>query len=273
MDAAREILNTYTYVPTLNQMGYMSPALDEIQMAFVEHCENNPHGNFLDIGCGFGVATLPVVNRGCRIVACDLEQQHLDVLKKSISRKRLPLVTFIKGHFPNEVTFPENHFDGINLSMVIHFLSAPLIEKALRNIFIYLKEGGRLFITTSSPYQKVLSPFLPIYEKKRLAEEWPGYIRDIGDYVPHRAHLLPRENIVFCKDELSRLVSKFNFRVKDSLFFSREAIPQDLALDGREYSGVICEKPKKSVALLEKCRETIPTNEAKIRQSEGAKAF
>ena len=273
MPTARKILNKYSYIPTLNQMGYMSPALDEIQMAFVEYCGKNPQGNFLDIGCGFGVATLPVVNRGGRIIACDLEQQHLDILKKSIPREKRPLITFVKDHFPNEISFPENHFDAINISMVIHFLSAPLIEKALRSLFICLKKGGRLFITTSSPYQKVLSSFLPIYKMKRLTEEWPGYIQDIGDYVPHRAHLLPKENIVFCKDELSRLVSKFNFQVRAALFFSREEIPQDLALDGREYSGVICEKPERDFSLLEKYRDDIPTNEAKIRQREGAKAF
>lgn len=273
MPIARKILSKYAYTPTLNKMGYMSPILDEVQMAFVEFCETHPQGNFLDIGCGFGVATLEVVKRGRRIVACDLEQQHLDVLKKSVPRKKLPLVTFIKGHFPNEVSFPENHFDAINLSMVIHFLPASLIEKALGNLFMCLKEGGRLFVTTSSPYQKALSPFHPIYEMKKLIDEWPGYIQDIGEYVPHRAHLLPKENIVFCKDELSRLVSKFNFQVRTSLFFSREPIPEDLALDGREYSGVICEKPERSFSFLEKYNEVMPINEAKIRQKEGAKAF
>src|ERR1700722_10082257 len=175
MKLSRNIFKSYQYIPTLNRMGYMSPILDIIQMAFVKHCQNNRFGNFLDIGCGFGVATLPVINEGCRIIACDLEERHLEILKERIPKDKLPLLTPIKGHFPNEVIFPEHYFDGINLSMVLHFLPPQTIEKAFKEIFTCLKEGGRLFITTSSPYQRALSSFAFIYEKKRFFEEWPGY--------------------------------------------------------------------------------------------------
>jgi SAM-dependent methyltransferase len=254
------------YVPTLNQMGYMSPSLDEIQMAFIEHCEKNKSGLFLDIGCGFGVATLPVIEKGCRIIACDLEQGHLDVLLERVPEEKRALLMVRSGHFPNTLTFPDNSFDGINLSMVLHFLSPETIEKAFRNLFLCLKEGGRLFMTTSSPYQGVLSPFIPIYENKRAhKEEWPGYIPDIAEYVPQRAPLLPKRNIVFCIHELNRLALKFGFHIIASTFFSRIGMPDDLRLDGREYSGLICEKPvASSRVLLEKNKESPPIQAANI---------
>lgn len=234
----------YEYTPTLNRMGYMSPALDVIQGAFVDYSKENSQGLFLDIGCGFGVATIPVALEGRRIIACDLERRHLEILKSRLPHEKLSFVDFVPGHFPDEVVFPENYFDGVNLSMVIHFLPSHTIEKALRKIFYNLKRGGKLFITTSSPYQRTLSPFIPLYESKRGKDEWPGFIPDIGLYVPQRAHLLPKENIVFCAQELSRLVSRFNFKVLKETFFSREGIPTDISLEGREYSGVICEKPR-----------------------------
>jgi SAM-dependent methyltransferase len=247
-------------------MGYMSPALDEIQEAFVKYCTMNRSGQFLDIGCGFGVATLPVIEEGCQIIGCDLEPKHLDFLKERVSVEKHSLLTLMPGHFPNNLTFPENVFDGINLSMVLHFYRPPEIGKVFKEIFFSLKPGGRLFLTTSSPYQRVLSPFVPIYETQRLVEEWPGYISNIADYVPHRAHLLPKENIVFCIHELGRLASKFNFHIIEATFFSREGIPEDLSLDGREYSGIICEKPMdKASAFLEKNKAVIPTNAAKMR--------
>lgn len=248
------------YVPTLNQMGYMSPSLDNIQMSFIKHCENNRSGLFLDIGCGYGIATIPVIQRGCRIIACDLEEGHLNILKAKIPEDKRHLLTLIKGHFANEIVFPKDCFEGINLSMVLHFLSMSTIERVLENIFFSLKKGGRFFITTSSPYQGVLSTFTPIYEEKRGREEWPGYIEDITHYVPHRAHLLPKKNIVFCPSELARLVSRFGFHVYKETFFSREGIPPDLKSDGREYSGVICEKSKSSsFGFLEKYKDPIPT--------------
>ena len=266
MNLARKILYPVQYIPTLNRMGYMSPTLDKIQMAFVEHCRNNKSGLFLDIGCGYGVATLPVINNKCQIIACDLEGRHLDILIKEIPKEKRSLLTLIKGHFPDEIVFPENTFDGINFSMVLHFLSPETIEKALKETFSCLRKGGRLFITTSSPYQRSLLSFISIYEQKRLIEEWPGYIDDIAKYVPYRAHLLPKRNIVFCTAELIRLVSKFGFQVQEATFFSRDGIPSDLSLDGREYSGIICEKPRESsFVFLEKNKEMAPILAANIR--------
>lgn len=266
MKVSQSILISDNYVPTLNRMGYMSPALDEIQAAFVNYCTNNTTGNFLDIGCGFGVATLPVVNQERHVVACDLEKKHLDVLKTNVPQDKQSFLTSMTGHFPNDITFPENTFEGVNFSMVLHFLPPQTIKKALQEIFKSLKPGGRLFMTTSSPYQRVLSSFLPLYEKKRFIEEWPGYIPDIGQYVPHRAHLLPKENIVFCINELRRLVSKFGFHILETTFFSRDGIPPDLRLEGREYSGIICEKPKaSSFVFLEKNKDMLPIHAANMR--------
>jgi SAM-dependent methyltransferase len=248
-------------------MGYMSPALDEIQQAFVDHCDYKKYGRFLDIGCGFGIATLPVIQKKRRIVACDLDQRHLDVLMQDVPQEKRVFVTPRAGHFPETIVFPENTFEGINLSMVIHFLSPQSINMAFKNLFVCLKKGGLLFITTSSPYQGVLSSFISTYESKKTQyrDEWPGYIENIADYVPHRAPLLPKRNIVFCPHELSRLAAKFGFHVVDSISFSRESIPDDLRLDGREYSGLICEKPSSTAfVFLEKNKEKLPTQAANI---------
>jgi len=266
MIPARKIEEPSQYIPTLNQMGYMSPSLDLIQNAFVENCAQNSRGQFLDIGCGFGVATIPVVNQGCRVIACDLDKRHLDIMKELISVDKQHLLSFKIGHFPNTIRFPENAIDGINMSMVLHFLPPQTIVKAFKEIYACLKKGGRLYLTTSSPYQRSLVDFAPLYEQKLNHEEWPGDIPDISKYVPQRAHLLPRRNIVFCIQELSRLALKFGFHVHEAVFFSRDGIPSDLSLDGREYSGLICEKSKdSSFVFLEKNNEIPPIQAANIK--------
>ncbi len=247
-------------------MGYMSPSLDIFQDQFVQHCEQNPSGDYLDIGCGYGVATIPLVLKGCKVLACDLEKGHLNFLKNQIPKDKRKLLTLKKGHFPDEIQFQMNSFDGINVSMVLHFLSTSQIEKALEHLFYALKPGGKLFITTSSPYQRTLSKFSAQYEKRKKLMDWPGYIDDISTYVPQRAHLLPKENIVFCPDELEKLLTKFGFRVVQATFFSRDPMPPDLAFDGREYSGIIGEKPlSSSLDFLEKYKEPNPTTAANAR--------
>jgi len=266
MKQARNIQGNFDYLPTLNNMGYMSPSLDQVQLAFVNESKGNSNGRFLDIGCGFGVATLPLINEGCHIIACDLEARHLEFLNGKIPPEKKSLITLMRGHFPNEISLPGNSIDCVNLSMVLHFLPPSIIRKTFAEIFKILKGGGKLFLTTSSPYQGTLSSFFPIYESKRGLYEWPGYIADIAEYVPQRAHLLPKTNIVFCVNELKRLATKFGFYVLDATFFSRIGIPDDLRLDGREYSGIICEKPRDvSVIFLEKNKAVPPTQAANIR--------
>ena len=64
-------------------MGVYASSLEYvIQKAFVENCIKNKQGQFANIGCGFGVATIPALNEGCRVIACDLEKRSLEVLKK-----------------------------------------------------------------------------------------------------------------------------------------------------------------------------------------------
>ncbi|MBX9786384.1 MAG: class I SAM-dependent methyltransferase, partial [Alphaproteobacteria bacterium] len=149
MKLARNIQDNLDYLPTFNNMGYMSPSLDQIQLAFVNQSKRNPNGRFLDIGCGFGVATLPLINEGCHVIACDLDERHLKVLKGGIPTEKKSLITLKQGHFPNEICLPENSVDYVNLSMVLHFLPPPIIRKMFTTIFKVLKGGGKLFLTTS----------------------------------------------------------------------------------------------------------------------------
>lgn len=61
------------------------------------------------------------------------------------------------------------------------------------------------------------------------------------------------------------LALRFGFHAIASTFFSRAGMPDDLRLDGREYSGLICEKPvASSVFFLEKNKESPPIQAANI---------
>ncbi len=228
------------FVHTLNNMGYMAEDLDVVQAAFVDFCRNHPDGMHLDIGATFGVATLPVLRAGCRVVSCDLDERHLDVIRQEAPADLLPHLTLKKGHFPKTLRFEPNTFDAILLGMVLHFVPPAEMGEMLWHLREILTEKGRVFVTVSSPYHHPLQSFLPLYEKRRKAgEPWPGHIPDISVYVPHRKGELPAENTVFCPDALKDLFQRHGFSVLQSFSFTRENLPPDLLGDEREYTGLI----------------------------------
>src|SRR3990167_6546592 len=91
---------------------------------------------------GYKLETLPAPEKWCEIIACDVEPEHLEVLKECVPIEKLSLLTLKAAHFPDNLTFPENYFDGINFSMVLHFYRPHQIEKVFQEIFFSLKPGG-----------------------------------------------------------------------------------------------------------------------------------
>ena len=53
-------------IPTLNQRGFMSAAPDPFMARFVDHV-GGLSGPVLDLGCAYGVATLPALEQGARV--------------------------------------------------------------------------------------------------------------------------------------------------------------------------------------------------------------
>lgn len=232
------------FIDTCNKMGYMAMYPDQYNQSFIDYCLLNKKGYFIDIGCAFGVSTLPVLEAGCQIIACDIDQRHLEILRSKANQKFLNNLKLIQGHLPNTLKFDSFSFDAINLSMVLHFLSGSEIIKSLDLIFQWLKIKGQLYITTSSPYQGTLKNFIPYYEKNVKENiEWPGIIHDIHSHIPNRAKDLPKFNNVFTPEILKNVVEERGFKVKQYSYFSRENLPSDISYDGREYTGIICQKP------------------------------
>ena len=231
------------FIPTLNKMGYMALSLDKYTKGFVDFCISKEEGLYLDIGCAFGVATFPVLYAERNIVACDMDKRHLEVMQSVADEKFLNHLTLVEGHLPDNLSFPANSFDAINISMVLHFLPGRKIMRSLRNILKWLKSEGRVYVTVSTPYQGTLRNFIPVYEKRiKESVTWPGVIRDIHQYIPQRSGELPKFNHVLTPEILKNSFEKCDFTIIEHGFFSRENIPQDIAYDGREYAGLIAKK-------------------------------
>ena len=173
-------------IPTLNDTGFMTEVMDEYSQAFVDYaagCE----GPVLDMGCAYGVATLPALAAGATVTACDMDQGHLDILESHAPEKDKPRLTCLTGVLP-EVDFPENTFDALLAARVLHFLNGPDINASVRKMASWLKPGGKAFLITDTVYTGFWKQHASKYEEAKAAgHPWPGEIQDAHLYLPEPA--------------------------------------------------------------------------------------
>lgn len=230
---------------TLNGFGYMHQA-SEITKKFIKSAADFK-GILLDIGCAYGVATIPCLIKGARVFACDIDAQHLEMLKQRVPLEFLNMLEVFHKKFPYQTEFPSNMFDGILISHVLAFLKPQEIEDGIKNIFNWLKIGGKIFILNYTPYHASLKNFIPIYEiKKKNGEKWPGLIRNKDNYGDS-AFLkknLPDDLMLFDIDTLQNLIFKSGFIIDECQYLGShtEFVPEPFKMDGREWVGLIATK-------------------------------
>lgn len=96
----------------------------------------------LELGCGTGYFTKEIIKTGAKVTAIDISPDLLAVARKEVGA---PNVVFMEEN-AYRMTFPDNHFDYIIGSSVLHHLDIP---KALSEMFRVLKPGGRIAFTPS----------------------------------------------------------------------------------------------------------------------------
>ena len=113
-----------------------------------------PGARIADLGCGSGVFTDLMRQRGYNCVGVDLSAKLI-----AIGRDKFPKVEFIEGdveHLP----FPPASLDGILLSGLVHHLPDP--SRCAAEVFRVLKSGGRF--VAFDPNR--LNPFMWLYRDR-----------------------------------------------------------------------------------------------------------
>ncbi len=229
---------------TLNQMGYSSESLDSYQEAFINYA-NNFGGPVLDIGAGFGTVTIPLIENGIQVIANDVEERHLQLIKAGINRNLHPNLNLMQGYFPDDLHIPESSLTGVILSKVLHFLSGDKIELGISAIHKWLKPEGKIVITATTPYSGVIKEFIPVFEaRKRDQLSWPGEVINLKEYCNHKCL---EENPTYMnfldEDILLELLTRSGFVVEKFGYFpTANTIHEDFKYDGRESIGVIGRK-------------------------------
>jgi len=232
--------------PTLNGTGFMFKILDEFADDFI-HFAGQAEDSVLDLGCAYGVATIAALEGGATVTACDLEQQHLDILVENTPEKLRAKLTCVAGELPSGVTFPEDSFSAILCSRVLHFLDGSAIDASVRHMYSWLKPGGRLYLVADTPYG-IWRKLIPSFEyKKEKNERWPGLMIGLENYLPSVPQDRPIDGPPFMNlldpELLTRICTDAGFTVRRASFIDRSDFTGLGKMDGRENAGISAVKP------------------------------
>tara|TARA_Y100001954_G_C15805805_1_gene602584 strand:- start:1922 stop:2686 length:765 start_codon:yes stop_codon:yes gene_type:complete len=238
------------FIPTLNQMGFMTSTLDSFSEEFTMFSSSSWAGSSiysLEIGAAYGVATLKALEKGAHIIANDLHQDHLTLLHDKVPDNLKNNLTLLPGSFPEDIELKDNSLKSILICRVLHFFNEERLKNSIQKFFNALEPGGKIFVITETPYLKNFLSFVPTFEKrKEEGHPFPGFVEDVTKIDPIRGQYLPKEMMVFDKGVLSGLFGSFGFQIEKCEEFARPEFPEDLRLDGRESVGLVAKKVTES---------------------------
>jgi len=121
--------------------------LRKLRQKTVTLAQLQPGEQALDVGCGTGTLALEVarrVGRTGRVAGIDPGAVQIARARAKAARRRLP-IEFQIGVI-EQLPFPDQSFDVVFSTLMMHHLPAPLKRQGLAEIVRVLKPGGRLVI-------------------------------------------------------------------------------------------------------------------------------
>ena len=119
----------------------------ELRLRTANLARVQPGEAVLDVGCGTGTLAMEVarrVGRAGRVAGIDPGTQQIARARRSAARRNLP-IEFQIGVI-EQLAFPDQTFDVVFSTLMMHHLPAPLKRQGLAEIARVLKPGGRLVI-------------------------------------------------------------------------------------------------------------------------------
>lgn len=225
-------------VPTLNNKGFMSTSLDPVSAAFTVYA-GQAKGWSLDLGCAYGIASLKALEHNARVVACDMELGHVQVLLSGAEGESKGRVKGVVGQMP-QISFQPASFSAILCSRALHFLNGNDVTSAVSAMADWLEPGGKVFLIADTPYTGFWARGANAYEDRKAAgDPWPGFIPDVTKFLPESAR--SKRNMRYLNpmdpDTLARVCTEAGLIVEHASFSGRPDQP-----DSKTHAGVIAAK-------------------------------
>ena len=168
-DYADVAANYDFYLPSL---GVNSDGFEEFHLSLAEKFGKS---GVLDIACGTGALTIPLVEAGYDVTALDLSSSMVDVTKEKLSQKGLQADLLVA----NMTDFKINRKFSLAIiarSGFMHLLTAKEQRQSLLNIKEHLTDGGVLTFNNFQPY--------PIIQAERMKAEPDEFVLR-SEYINH----------------------------------------------------------------------------------------
>ena len=119
-------------IPTLNRHGFMKLDLDKFSKMFVKRASKVDYS--MDIGCAYGLVVNKALESGAKVIAFDLDQDHLELLGSDTQTEYIDNLYLIKGEFPKDLSI-ENKLGSVLASRIMHFLDGEDFVIGLKKIY------------------------------------------------------------------------------------------------------------------------------------------
>lgn len=148
----RAIYNKKYYQNMRGGEDYSSNMVSTFYDSFLSHSKVNVKGlTVLDVGCGRGELIRLLVEKGAaRVYGVDFSEDSMAISRGFLERCKIDQSSYRLAHL--DITKYDEQlkekFDLVFMLDVVEHLCPVDLEKALKNCFFYLNEGGKIFFHT-----------------------------------------------------------------------------------------------------------------------------
>ncbi|MDQ2904659.1 MAG: methyltransferase domain-containing protein [Chloroflexota bacterium] len=135
----------------------------------------------LDVGCGTGTLVLEVarhVGPAGRVAGIDPGTQQIARARAKAARRHVP-IEFQTGVI-EQLPFPDQTFDVVLSTLMMHHLPAPLKRQGLAEIARVLKPGGRLVIADFKPKEERQGRAVRFHAGGSSIQDLAALVKDAG---------------------------------------------------------------------------------------------
>ena len=137
------------------------------------------NGTLLDLGCGDGLFTVPLLKRGVNVIAMDISDKMLALLYKRANNAGVDTSNLVACR-ANALAVPliDNSLDAVIANSMLHLISRP--ERVVSEIHRVLKKGGKFISLEDKPTTSKISDRNSLTPQEAAEntrhEEMVGYI-------------------------------------------------------------------------------------------------
>ena len=153
----------------------------ELRQRTINLARIQPGEQVLDVGCGTGTLTMEVarcVGRAGRVAGIDPGPQQIARARAKAARSNVP-IEFLVGVI-EQLPFPDQTFDVVLSTLMMHHLPAPLKRQGLAEIARVLKPGGRLVIADFKPKKERQGRAARFHAGGSSMDDLAALIKDAG---------------------------------------------------------------------------------------------